>query len=313
VSFVDKIMRLPALLDSPPVLVDIGASGDLHPKWRPIARYAICVAFEPDERQAAHLATASTQFRQLHAYPTAASERSEAQAPFYLTSSPFCSSRLRPKADALADYAFAPLFEVQREISVPTNDLRSALGELGLDRIDWFKVDSQGTDLRLFQSLGEDTFAKVLVAEFEPGIIDAYHDEDKLADLMRFMDEHGFWASDLQVQGSPRVRSDLLQARFGRRTQAYLPAAVRRAPGWVEAEYFNDFKSEDLTERDFLLGFALALLRSHYGFALELAVRGRERFDGTLFTELEAKASRMIRHRLLRVPAFLLRELARRR
>jgi FkbM family methyltransferase len=312
VGIVDRILRLPELQEAPPVLLDIGASSELHPKWRPIARYSICVAFEPDEREAAHLVRGSSRFRHLHAYPAAAAaERDQEEARFYLTTSPFCSSRLRPDDAALADYAFAPLFEVERAISVRATDLPSVLRELGLGRIDWFKVDSQGTDLRLFQSLGDRILEKVLVAEFEPGIIDAYQGEDKLADLIQFMDARGFWASELRVQGSPRVRSDLIRARVGRRMQAYLLAALRPAPGWAEAEYFNDFKRDDLYERDFLLGYAFAFLRSHYGFALELAVRGGERFGGSLFIELEAIALRRIRRGLLRVPALLLRNAAR--
>jgi FkbM family methyltransferase len=307
---VDRILRLPELRDAPPVLVDIGASGELHPKWREIARYSICVAFEPDEREAAYLTRASGRFRQLHLIRAAVTEQAEGESDFYLTNSPFCSSRLRPDQEALADYVFAPLFEVERTISLPTVDLPTALGELGLARVDWFKVDSQGTDLRLFTSLGEQISGKVLVAEFEPGIIDAYEGEDKLADLMRYMDEREFWPSEVRVQGSPRGKSELIRARFAQRTHPYLATALRPAPGWAEAEYFNEFNAKGLTERDFLLGFAFAHLRGHHAFALELAVRGNDRFDRPVFRELEEVALRRIRRSFARLPLTIARSFA---
>lgn len=309
-GLIQRLLRHPALQEKPPVLVDIGASGGVSRKWRPLAPFSICVAFEPDRREAAQLKRSSTPFLSFHAYAAAVSEGAERETVFHLTSSPFCSSRLRPDEAALADYAFAPLFKVERTITLPTTDLPSVLSQLGLERVDWFKVDSQGTDLRLFESLGPRILEKVIVAEFEPGIIDAYTGEDKLVDLMRFMDERGFWASSMRVQGSPRVNSKLIRDRLAKRFHSHLSAALQPAPGWAEIEYFNDFKSERLGKREFLLGFVFAYIRGHYGFALELAVRGKDRFGGTPFAELEATALNRIRRSFARLPLTLARSLA---
>ena len=51
--------------------------------------------------------------------------------------------------------------------------------ELEIKSFDWFKTDSQGTDLRLFKSIGETLIPKIIVAEFEPGFINSYLGEDK--------------------------------------------------------------------------------------------------------------------------------------
>ena len=37
--------------NKPPVLIDIGASGEINKKWRPIAPYSICIAFDADDRE----------------------------------------------------------------------------------------------------------------------------------------------------------------------------------------------------------------------------------------------------------------------
>ena len=47
---IEKIMKHHSLQAHPPVLVDIGASGVIHEKWKPIAKYSICIAFDADTR-----------------------------------------------------------------------------------------------------------------------------------------------------------------------------------------------------------------------------------------------------------------------
>ena len=54
----------------------------------------------------------------------------------------------------------------------------SALSKAGVDYVDWYKSDSQGTDMSIFDSLPKNISNKILAAEFEPGIIDAYQGED---------------------------------------------------------------------------------------------------------------------------------------
>ncbi len=299
---VDRILRLPELEAAPPVLVDIGAAQGMHPPWRSIAKYSVCVAFEADERELESVTRSAAGFRRLTTYNCIAAERPSDAEPFYLTASPFCSSRLRPRLDALACYAFAPLFRVERTVDVRARDVASALAELELDHVDWLKIDSQGTDLRLLRSLGAELTRKALVVELEPGIIDAYEGEDRLEDVLAEMHTRGFWVSDLTVQGSTRVDSDLARRALGERATRYLDACHKKAPGWVEVEYFNDFADDEaFGRRELLLGYAFALLRGHYAFALELAAKGRARF-GAPFEELERTALRRVRAGFVRFP-----------
>ena len=143
-SLVDRILGLPELTTEPPVLVDVGAAQGLHPKWRQIAKYSICVAFEADVRELASVTSEAAGFRKLTTYNAIAAERPAESEPFHLTASPFCSSRLRPKTDALRQYAFAPLFEVESTVERRALDFPGALAELGLERLDWFKARLTG-------------------------------------------------------------------------------------------------------------------------------------------------------------------------
>lgn len=300
-SVVDRILRMPELAAVPPVLVDIGAAKGIHPSWKRIAKYSVCVAFEADERELESVTSEAAGFRRLTTYNCIAAERSAGAEPFNLTASPYCSSRLRPRAETLRRYAFAPLFQVERTIDVRARDVPSVLSELDLDRVDWLKIDSQGTDLRLFRSLGAELTRRILVVELEPGIVDAYEGEDRIEDVIEEMNGRGFWASELNVRGSTRIDNELAQRSLGPRGSRYLDLSHKTAPGWVELEYFNDFADDDVGKRELLLGYAFAFLRGHHAFALELACRGRERF-GSPFEDLERTALRRVRAGFARLP-----------
>jgi hypothetical protein len=311
VSVVDRILRSPELTAAPPVLVDVGAAQGIHPKWRPVAKYSVCVAFEADERELSSVTSEAAGFRRLTTYNAIAAERASEAEQFHLTSSPFCSSRLRPDAKALRRYAFAPLFQVERTLELRALDVPGVLAELGLEQVDWFKADSQGTDLRLFRSLGP-LAEKVLVAEFEPGIIDAYEGEDKLADVLGELGPRGFWMSDLRVRGSTRIDSELAQRILGERARSYLHVCHKQAPGWAEVEYFSDFEDDrSFGKRELLLGCAFALVRGHNAFAFELAGRGRARF-GAPFEDIERAALRRVKASFSRFPVAALGALGRR-
>ena len=303
----DEVLGQPELVEAPPVLVDVGASGPLHPKWKAIARHCVCVAIEGGE---SGLAEAGSAFRELHVRHAIVAERAGKGQPFYVTRFPYCSSRLRPKSDALQRYAFAPLFEIDKVLEVETVALPDVLEDVGVDRIDWFKTDSQGTDLRLFASLGDEAISRVLVAEFEPGIIDAYEGEDKLSDLAAFMAARSFWMSDLSVQGTQRITTGVLETAFDALERRLATASLKRAPCWAEVEYLNDFEQESVIgKRELMLGCLFALLRDHEGFALELARRGRARFGDDVFRRLETAARRAVRRRYARLPVAAVRSL----
>ena len=124
---------------------------------------------------------------------------------FFLTQSPHCSSALSPDKDALDPWAFRDLFSVVDTIKLPAIDIDTALKEIGLSYIDGYKSDSQGTDLRIFRNIPEQIRNNILLAEFEPGIIDAMKGEDKLHMLMAYMDKEPFWITNMGIYGSWRI------------------------------------------------------------------------------------------------------------
>ncbi|HEY3308691.1 MAG TPA: FkbM family methyltransferase [Desulfuromonadaceae bacterium] len=306
---IDEILRREEFSGNPPVLVDIGASGAIHPKWRRIAPYSVCIAFDADEREMGFAAHETKGYRKLYIINRIVTAQSSATAQFYLTKSPYCSSLLKPDQQSLDQWAFGGLFEVDRVASLETVTLQSVLEKLGIGKIDWFKTDSQGTDLRLFRSLGDGLIRRVLVAEFEPGIIDAYKGEDKLRSLMTFMDDQPFWMSDLEIKGTQRMKRDTFENRLSPIEQRLLGNLMKIAPGWGEVTYINTFsKTADyLDKRDYLLGWIFAVIEKHYGFALEIAEHASARFPDPIFDEMQKYTWRSIKLEYSKFPSYLIR------
>jgi hypothetical protein len=284
-GLVDRIFQSQELMERPPIVVDIGASGEIHPSWRMFARYAVGVVFDADARETAYLEKADSGFRRLHVVPALVAERRAERVPFFFTRSPYCSSSLQPDHAALLDWSFAELFEVERTAELAATDLPSVLADLNLDRVDWFKSDSQGTDLRLFRSLGADLCRRALVAEFEPGIIDAYSGEDKLHDVLRFMDDLPFWVARMEVRGAQRINVDRVKSLFDPGELENLRAGrsgLPESPGWAEITFLNSLEGAP-EKRTLLLALAFAIVLEQLGFALEVALRGRSAFGEALF------------------------------
>jgi hypothetical protein len=309
-NIIDTILSRREFSDNPPVLLDIGASGEIHPKWRRIARYSVCIVFDADQREMGYTVKESSGYRKLYVYNSIVAAEEQNEADFYLTKSPFCSSLLPPDRQSLEDWAFAGLFEVERTVRLKTTTLPQVLNDIGIDKIDWFKTDSQGTDLRLFNSLGEERINRVLVAEFEPGIIDSYRGEDKLWSLMAYMEKKPFWMTALDIIGSQRISPKNTAHRFSPLQNTFMHVLLKRSPGWGEVSYLNTFKGDPsyLHKRDYLLGWVFSTVEGQHGFALEIAHEGIRRFSDSIFNEMENFSFSKIRRGYARLPIFLVKK-----
>jgi FkbM family methyltransferase len=303
-NIIDKVLSRPELEEYPPVLVDVGASSGVNPAWRALAKYSICIAFDADDRGMGQTRRDSNLYKQLHVYNRILTSGEETTSDFYLTHDAPCSSMLLPDTEGLSAWEFADRFVVVEKQTVPTTNLQAVLTQLNLDRVDWFKSDSQGIDLRLFLSLGDALVQRVLMAEFEPGVIDAYQGDDKLWTLMSCMHDRGFWMSDMSVLGSNRIRKDLVKC-FTQFERNYMVHLLKTSPGWAEVTYMNSFSGNDLGKREYLLGWVCASIKRQYGFALELAVGAKARFADSLFESLQQHSLAAIRRSYLNLPAYL--------
>jgi hypothetical protein len=270
------------MLDIHPVLLDIGAAGAYPKIWRPIAAQSRYVGFDPDHREPSK--GPQEAFYQSTVFDDAVTEDQAPETLFYLTRSPYCSSRLKPDSKSLQSFLFSDLFVVEREARVPATNLNEALRRLNLPAIDWIKLDTQGTDLRLFQSLRTEIRDRVLALDLEPGLIDAYQGEDLFVEAHKELTGSGFWLSGIEIHGAVRMRRSTLEylaARLQNQSEAVISETTRKSPAWCEARYFRKIESLEQTgvgQRDYVLLWVFALLDRHFGVALDLAVAYEKRF-----------------------------------
>lgn len=291
----DKVFSHPSLLDKPPVLIDIGASGEIHEIWSKIAKYSICIAFDADTTDFEPIVSEDREWKKLYSLNRLILDEVNESSEFYLTKSPYCSSALHPDNEALKPWAFSHLFEVEKAINLPSITLNDALSEVGLNYIDWYKTDSQGTDLRIFDSLPDQIKNNIISAEFEPGIIDAYKGEDKLNSLMLYMDKKPFWVTNMNIKGSQRINQEDLHS-LNYIQKRWITSFLRTSPGWCEISYLNEMKSDSMEIREYLLAWIFASIYEEYGYALSIAKQGYDIFSEDLFLELEKKSRQKFVH-----------------
>lgn len=290
-AFAGPVAALLNRFNVAPVLIDIGASGPHRQIWDLIALQSVLLRFDPDLREIRDLNGAGYR-RAITINEAVTADPSAGEVPFYLTRSPYCSSTLEPDIEALSDYIYTDLFRVERKVQVKASALAAILARTKLDRVDWFKTDSQGTDLRLFNSLPDAIRSRVLCVEVEPGILDAYRDEDKFAEAHLALMSQGFWLASAKVCGTTRIRQSTL-ARL-RRNRPDLDVNTIRghcdvSPGWVEALYLRDLgylKARAAPAEDYVVLWAFALMVDQWGYALDVALEYEGHFGHDEASEL---------------------------
>ena len=166
------------------------------------------------------------------------------------------------------------------------------LDRLNLPQIDWMKIDTQGTDLRVYSSLRKELRDKLLAIDIEPGLRGAYVNEDLFCDVHAGLMKEGFWLSNLRVCGLVRMRKstlDWLADRDPRATADSVAKAVRQTPGWTECRYLRSLESLAATgaqRREYLLLWVFALIDKQFGFCLDLALEYGRRFEGDELAKL---------------------------
>ncbi len=314
-SLIDEVLREPEFRDQPLVLVDIGAAGGVHPRWRRLAPWAIGVGFEPDARDAEALERAPGHFRRwVLGRHLVTPDSSRASERLHLTRSPQCSSTLNPDAACLSRWAFADLFSVERTVILPAKTLPTALAEHGIDYIDWLKCDTQGLDLAIYRSLPRAWREQMSMFECEPGLIDAYDGEDKVGAMLHAMDAEPFWLAEFTLGNAVKGSINGLTKALGERGAAWARRLGPGSPAWANLCFVREPLPSHpaMTRRTVLVAWLGSTLIGQHGHALELAEYGRQHYGDILFPRLaRASAFRLRAAMLSTIPLWLWRRLVR--
>ncbi|MGF1579656.1 MAG: FkbM family methyltransferase [Gemmataceae bacterium] len=287
------IHQLCQLFDLNPILIDVGASGAPPKIWDSIASRSTYVGFDPDLREIRE--TTGGHFARsiiVNEAVTASAEGGKTR--FYFTKSPYCSSTLRPSHEPLQNQLFAELFEIKSEAEVSATTLEAVLARLNLDRVDWLKIDSQGTDLRIVEAIPDIVGRSILALDVEPGLIDAYEGEDHFVTAHSALVNQGYWLANLEVCGTVRMRQSTLKhilATYPEVNYFGLERGLPTAPGWCNATYLRTLESlasNEALRPAYAMLWLFAVLHNQIGFALDVALEIRSLFgDNELSTVME--------------------------
>ena len=296
-SIIKKIALYKDIVAEPPILIDIGASGKLNAMWSKIASFSICIAFDADQREFDYIEQKETKFlKQFVFNKIVVASSDKPKQPFYLTHSPYCSSLLKPNINSLKEFQISDKFEVKEIVEIDVIELKIVLAQLNINRIDWFKTDSQGTDLSLFKSLTEEIQNNIIVLELEPGFMNAYLGEDKIVDVMNEMENRPFILSNFTTKGSLRIpKIDFDRIVKSDLTKKIISHTYKKTPGWAEMIYLNNMLKKGFKSREFLLAWLFATLQNHHDLAFVYADNASVKFNDEIFINLKQYSEKKLR------------------
>ncbi len=251
------LLKLPAWQTGPFVYADCGARNeDANPlvDLLPEAEY---VGFEPDQAEYARLR--QKERNGYRYYPVAVGKGSESRT-LYLTRNPECASLLEPNYPFFGSFIdCAPQIEVIGTQEVQTVALDTYLPTVGVQHIDFLKLDTQGTELEILQGAESYLSTSILGLKVEVEFTPMYLNQPLFSEVDSYIRQFDF------------MLFDLLRHRY--RRQSYpRDLDTRGQLLYGDAFYLKDYKC--LVEQGMKTEVAkLAIIASFYGFhdyALEI-------------------------------------------
>ena len=149
-------------------LIDIGAAGEIEPRWKPYCKKLKYFGFEPDERSRSLLNNKANSFCEYTILPHAVADV-EKIAPLYLCRKPQVSSLYEPNTKILSNFPNVERFDVINEESLSVVPLDS----LDINEADFMKIDIQGGELSALKG-SDKLLDSILGLELEVEFVDLY-------------------------------------------------------------------------------------------------------------------------------------------
>ena len=191
-------------------LVDIGAAGEIQPRWRRISSLIDYIGFEPDERSYKDLIKQETQCNSYKIYNSAVWSR-EGSLSINFCKKPMASSHFNPNRTFVDKFSDSERFDVvsQEEINI------TRLDELDIDKVDFIKLDIQGGEIEALKG-GENLLTQCLGLEVEVEFLPMYESQPLFGDVCQYLKEKGFEFIDFtSINRWERKKYGYGQAVFG--------------------------------------------------------------------------------------------------
>lgn len=167
-------------------LIDIGAAGDIEPRWKSIERHLNYIGFEPDARSRNLMLSKNTLCREYTLHPFAAAEKTGLLS-LNLCRTPQVSSSFSPDPNITDLFPDPRRFDIIERCELDSK----AIDELGISAPNFIKLDIQGGELNALKGSGK-TLKNTLGLEIEVEFLPLYQKQPLFGDLSDFLSTHGF-------------------------------------------------------------------------------------------------------------------------
>jgi FkbM family methyltransferase len=250
-----KTAFAPALADYPLVAIDVGARGAFEPDLRPISFAVDAIGFEPDPKAYAALSI-DGRWRSLRFEPVALSGGGGMRR-LHIPRDPQSATLLEPNRRLGEEFDKTQFFDVVQTLDVATETLDAAAQRLGLERIDYLKLDVEGAEREILEG-AEITLKRLLAVKVEVLFAPARHQQPFAGDIDAHLRARGFRLMEMIRPAAWRRRGYIIHPQVDRSAVPYSKGQL------IQADYLF-FREPDRIETvaDVLrLGF----LAMAYGF-----------------------------------------------
>ncbi len=180
----DALQKLPGQISI--TLVDIGAAGDIEPRWKKIESMLNYIGFEPDERSRTILQQKTNSCLKYQIMPYALWD-TKGSIDIKLCAAPQVSSNYAPNREFLDLFPNAKRFDVESSIIISTEKL----DDLPISTADFMKIDIQGGELKALKG-AEKLLEKTLGLELEVEFLPLYSQQPLFGEVSDFVSKCGF-------------------------------------------------------------------------------------------------------------------------
>ena len=182
------------LKENPISMVDIGASGGIHSRWKKFTPNLKSVLFEPDPREFESLRSMNEQ--QMIVLNSGVSDVC-GEIDFNLCRKQQVSSIYKPNFDVLDKFPNSERFEVVRTIKITVDTLDRLLTQNDITDVDVIKIDTEGHELPILKG-STNTLQNVIALELEVGFLPIRQNQPVFSELDAFVTSAGFELFDLK-------------------------------------------------------------------------------------------------------------------
>ena len=203
-----RLHALAACLPTPLTVVDVGCRWGADAWWSELPGTRV-IGFDPDEDECRRLTGLAVGDPPARFVPVALGGRA-GPARLHLTEQPACSSLYPPDVSLVETRPALVVITPAGETEVELQTLDGWTAAEGVDRVDYLKADTQGSELDILRG-AERTLESVRVVQVEVEFNPIYRGQPLFADVDRYLRGHGFvlWRlADLAYYGLPNGMSD---------------------------------------------------------------------------------------------------------